>query len=339
MANFAILRTSKLKSFGNISASLSHNYRTRTTPNADPAREGRNKHVFAGKVSTGEPPKGADVLDAIKARLPEKYRSDAVLCIEYLITCSPGALKSEKEHLAYLGEAKRWLESRHGKQNVVALSVHFDETTPHLAAYVVPIDKSGRLNCKSFLGGKAKLTAMQSEFARVVGEKYGLQRGIKGSPSEHLEIQKWYGLMSQPNAPLEIPAGELKPKTVGKRFGLLGVTETPDETEKRVQGLLNELVEPLQSKAKMSEIANAKVAKMQKRMAELEKRVAEAEHRAATAEQRAIESLKSEKAAAAVQESTKRDYSRLVEITQRVSAVEAPRPEAVQRTSPSRPKP
>lgn len=33
--SFAILRTAKLKSFGELGGSLSHNYRTRFTPNAD----------------------------------------------------------------------------------------------------------------------------------------------------------------------------------------------------------------------------------------------------------------------------------------------------------------
>ncbi len=34
--NYAILRTAKLKTMGNIGGSLAHNYRTIETPNADP---------------------------------------------------------------------------------------------------------------------------------------------------------------------------------------------------------------------------------------------------------------------------------------------------------------
>ncbi|WP_236762554.1 plasmid recombination protein, partial [Acinetobacter junii] len=31
-----------------------------------------------------------------------------------------------------------WLQQKHGKENVIATSIHRDETTPHLIAYVVP---------------------------------------------------------------------------------------------------------------------------------------------------------------------------------------------------------
>ena len=77
---FAILRTEKLKSFGEIGGSLAHNYRTRLTPNADPSRTKYNEHQIK---------RSDQVMNAIKARLPEKVRSNAVLCIEYMITASP----------------------------------------------------------------------------------------------------------------------------------------------------------------------------------------------------------------------------------------------------------
>lgn len=78
--NYAILRTAKLKTMGNIGGSLAHNYRTIDTPNADPNRSSENEHT----VATPEA-----VKQAIQDLLPEKRRSDAVLCIEYLITASP----------------------------------------------------------------------------------------------------------------------------------------------------------------------------------------------------------------------------------------------------------
>jgi hypothetical protein len=63
--SYAILRTEKLKTMGNIAASLSHNYRNRPTPNADPYRTVNNQHDLktAGQV-----------LDGIKNRLPEKHK-------------------------------------------------------------------------------------------------------------------------------------------------------------------------------------------------------------------------------------------------------------------------
>ena len=82
-------------------------------------------------------------MDAIQLRLPEKRRSDAVLCIEHLITASPtwSGWGTEKEH-EFFENSKKWLEKQYGSKNVVAVSIHRDETTPHLIAYVVPLDEA-----------------------------------------------------------------------------------------------------------------------------------------------------------------------------------------------------
>ncbi|WP_151710918.1 MobV family relaxase [Acinetobacter brisouii] len=180
---FAILRTEKLKSFGEIGGSLAHNYRTRLTPNADPSRTKYNEHQI----------KRSDlVMDAIKARLPEKVRSNAVLCIEYMITASPEWENwgTEKEQ-DFFNQSIDWLKKRHGAENVISTSIHRDETTPHLVAYVVPIDAKGKLNCRNFLGGKAILSKMQTEFHNKVSY-LGLERGLEGSKAEHKTIREFY---------------------------------------------------------------------------------------------------------------------------------------------------
>ena len=146
---YAILRTQKLKTMGNIGGSLAHNYRTRETPNAVPERLHLNKHDMAS---------ADEVKAAIVARLPEKRRSDSVLCIEYFIGASPDYFTgNDPKGERYFATAVEWLKQRHGAENVVATSVHHDETSPHLVAYVVPLDQDGKLNAKSFLGGRAKL--------------------------------------------------------------------------------------------------------------------------------------------------------------------------------------
>lgn len=57
--------------------------------------------------------------------------------------------------------------------------IHRDETTPHLYAYIVPIDERGRLNCRAFYGGAGALRLMQTDFAERVGRKHGLERGVE----------------------------------------------------------------------------------------------------------------------------------------------------------------
>lgn len=188
--SYAILRTEKLKTIGNIAASLSHNYRNRPTPNADPYRTVNNEHDLktAGQV-----------MDRVKNRLPEKTRSNAVLCVEYLITMSPdwSGLGTEKE-ADFFKRSIEWLKQRHGAENVISTSIHRDETTPHLVAYVVPIDSQGKLNAREFLGGRAKLSKMQTDFHDQVKD-LGLERGLEGSKAEHTTIKDFYAEIQKPD--------------------------------------------------------------------------------------------------------------------------------------------
>lgn len=188
--SYAILRTEKLKTMGNIAASLSHNYRNRPTPNADPYRTVNNEHDLktAGQV-----------MDGIKNRLPEKLRKNAVLAIEYLITASPdwSGLGTEKE-ADFFKRSVEWLKQRHGAENVISTSIHRDETTPHLIAYVVPIDLEGKLNAREFLGGRAKLSKMQTDFHDQVKD-LGLERGLEGSKAEHTTIKDFYAEIQKPD--------------------------------------------------------------------------------------------------------------------------------------------
>lgn len=187
---YAILRTAKLKSFGEIGGSLSHNYRTRPTPNADPTRTPDNAHSSPTPFSA---------MNAIKQRLPDKTRSNAVLCVEFLITASPewDGWKNQEKEQDFFKRSIQWLEQKHGKENVIATSIHRDETTPHLVAYVVPIDQKGKLNARSFLGGRATLSKMQTEFHSKVKD-LGLDRGLEGSKAEHKTIKEFYAELQEP---------------------------------------------------------------------------------------------------------------------------------------------
>ena len=181
--NYAILRTAKLKTMGNIGGSLAHSYRTIETPNANPNLTSKNHH----SVATPEA-----VKQAIKDRLPEKRRADAVLCIEYLITASPEweGWGNDKE-AEFFKRSIQWLIDQHGEENIAGISIHRDVSTPQLVAYVVPIDHKGKLNCKNFLGGRVKLNQMQTDFANTVAD-LGLTRGKEGSKAKHTSIKAYY---------------------------------------------------------------------------------------------------------------------------------------------------
>lgn len=219
--SFAIIRCAKLNTHGSISGSGSHSFRERPTPNADPTRRHLNQ-VLIGPTST------SGLLAAIDTRVskathtaPEK----PVLAIEYFIGMSPEA-KVAKSPDAYFRDAIEWLKDRHGAENVVSAVVHNDETTPHLAAYVVPLHTTGGkvrkrnvadgrnpdgtrrrkvieqtvggqtwLSANAYMGTRAKLSAMQTDFAAKVGAKHGLKRGLQGSRAHHTTIKQFYAAL------------------------------------------------------------------------------------------------------------------------------------------------
>lgn len=199
---YAIYRTAKLGSFGEIGGSLSHTYRTRPTPNADESRIHLNKHMFETYNQC---------FFALKNAIPEKRRSNAVLCIEHLITASPDwegwGTKKEED---FFKKSLEFLNKKYGKENVVACSIHRDETTPHLIVYVIPIDEKGGLNAKKWLGGRSKLSQTQTEFANEV-KSLGLERGLENSKARHKTIQKYYSEGKKPTPKLEEIKYEIEP--------------------------------------------------------------------------------------------------------------------------------
>lgn len=217
--SFAIYRTAKLGSFGEIGGSLSHTYRTRPTPNADENKLHLNKHIFETYNQC---------FDALKNAIPEKRRSNAVLCIEHLITASPDwngwGTKKEEE---FFKKSLEFLNKKYGKENVIACSIHRDETTPHLIVYVVPIDEKGGLNAKKWLGGRSKLSQTQTEFANEV--KYlGLERGLENSKARHKTIKEFYAEIEKPTPKLKEKKYEIQPINYDliPKMGLLETTSS-----------------------------------------------------------------------------------------------------------------
>lgn len=183
---YAILRTKKLKSVAGIFGSGRHTFREMPTPNSNGAA---NVHVGGASSAAG-------LANAVLAKLPERRRKGAVLCIEYLITASPEAFTRHGGTMPdtgdYFDRAIAWLKARHGGANIVCAEIHLDETTPHLVAYVVPLTKDGRLSTRDFLGGAAKLRKMQTDFHHWCGKPFGLSRGIEGSKATHQKVGQYY---------------------------------------------------------------------------------------------------------------------------------------------------
>lgn len=228
---YCIMRFQKLKaaSWGSLAGSLSHTLRSRYTPNADPELIKDNK-IWLGPESTKE------VVDLVRERWPEKHRKDAVGCIEYFIGASPEWFKKhggKGDQEQYFRRAISWLKAEYGEENVVSVVQHNDETSPHLAAYVVPVDEYGKLNAKKWTGGRAACARMQTRFHEAAGEPVGLERGIRGSKAEHLTIQQWY----EQNATLDEQRREVKYDTFDLVAREAEVAEDLDEIASREKSL------------------------------------------------------------------------------------------------------
>lgn len=207
---------------------MKHAFRAQDTPNADKTRTPENTHIGANSVTEG--------MAAFNAALPEKYRKNAVLAVEYLVTASPDAMKGKgrADQDAYFADALDWLKAKHGADNVVYAGIHRDETTPHMYAYVVPKDPdTGKLNCRRFLGGAKALNEMQTDFAAKVGQRHGLQRGIEGSKARHTTVQQYYAALNRPEHVHATP--DLVETKVAKKGIFSSTYESSEVVAARVQ--------------------------------------------------------------------------------------------------------
>lgn len=163
------------------------------------------------------------------ARLPQK---NAAFAVEGVFSASHewGAdwekvRKSRKEWEKYLADARKWAENRFGKENVLHCAVHFDEMTPHLHVLMVPIiQKKGvnRYSSSEFLGGIKGLKALQTEYHKDVGQKYGLERGREESRASHTTIKQVHKDkidLAKRQDLLDVPeTNDFKPDIAKKKF-------------------------------------------------------------------------------------------------------------------------
>ncbi|EFB5358288.1 MobV family relaxase [Salmonella enterica subsp. enterica] len=236
MAAYAIMRCKKLAKMGNVAASLKHAFRERDTPNADASRTPDNEHMAATSTDAA--------MGKLRDRLPEKRRKDAVLCVEYVMTASPEWWKSasSEQQAEFFDRSRKWLADKYGAENIIVASVHRDETSPHMTAFVTPITKDGRLSAKEFIGNKAQMQADQTTFAAAVRD-LGLQRGIEGSKARHQTIRAFYEALEHPPAHATITPSAVEPKVLRKGLFSKDV-ETPDAVAERLTKAVRQGYEP-----------------------------------------------------------------------------------------------
>ncbi len=183
MANFAIMRTAKVKSVASMVNLEKHCTREKMPKNADQDKARMNRNLIQDELTLSE--RFAKITHGMN------IRKNAVLGIEVVMTYSPEAVKDAQSLSAWVAENQKWLSGEFGEKNVLRLWLHMDESTPHLHAFVVPIDERGKLNCRAYLGGASKLSALQDRYAEAM-KPHCLERGIRGSKAHHKTVKEFY---------------------------------------------------------------------------------------------------------------------------------------------------
>lgn len=261
---YAIMRAKKLKTAGSVGAALQHCFRERETLNADEDRTAQNVHLVA--TSTDQ------AMGLMRDRLPEKRRKDAVLAVEYVMTASPEwwETASEDQQKAFFDRSMQWLESKYGKENIVTASIHNDELTPHLSAFVVPVTLDGRLSAKEFIGNRTLMRQDQTTFAESLAD-LGLERGIEGSQATHQRVKTHYGAIKKADQQtLKISLTDIEPKVLRQGIFTKDI-ETPEMVVGRINENLTNQVKEMAEKASQSAHNEKRARDLRKAMAEREK--------------------------------------------------------------------
>lgn len=123
-------------------------------------------------------------------------RKDAVIARTAVFQLSPEWHRENKNKedyeekiLKYNQAYLNWLYAQVGRENILTIAFHNDETTPHLHATFIPIDEKGKLNQKGvgFIGSPAKMRDSHKSL-RVELQKVGYDVDINNIPVEEREI-------------------------------------------------------------------------------------------------------------------------------------------------------
>lgn len=203
---FCFVTTEKIKDSATMVRKYEHNYRVETVPNAIPELKQDNEELVKLMDANG---KHTTYLDAYKERInsleyykTHRVRKDNVRAYEVITTFSHED-KDKVDLEQWKADNVAWLRSYFNRQpekygdNVLSVMYHADEHgCVHCHAFVIPIDENGKLNARSFTGGRAAMRQMQDSYAKAM-KSHNLDRGIKGSSAKHQDIKKFYTKLNQ----------------------------------------------------------------------------------------------------------------------------------------------
>lgn len=176
--NYAIIHARRIKNGGH--ARLLERHCLREVPGVErwqTAPERARENVTMGSMKNREQIMTNITESKLWARKPQK---NAAYCVEFVITAS----REIGDMGEYFKSALEWLQK---KAKLFFVAAHYDEKTPHVHAYVLPIQKvmtktgveKYRYSTDALLGDRKDLERLQEDFWQDVGKKFSLDRGEK----------------------------------------------------------------------------------------------------------------------------------------------------------------
>ena len=211
---YCFMSINKVKDFRTMEMKYQHNYRVKEVPNAISELKGENKELVELQDAAGN---RIDYKTAFRDRIKNleyyrhhRLRSDAVLGLEVVTTLSRDDLPStdlekwQEDNVKWLKETFNQAPEKYG-ENVMSVIYHGDEVgSVHCHAFIIPVNKEGRLSAHSYFGGRASLSKLQDSYAKAMST-HNLERGVKGSSAKHADIKKFYTKL---NEKMDVPLPE-----------------------------------------------------------------------------------------------------------------------------------
>ena len=288
------------KAKGSADTGASDHIERKTIPkNADPTRTHLNRELV-------EFPDGvSDRTEAISHRIrtagiKRKITPDQVRAIRIVLSGTHEdmmKIQDEGRLDEWCDDNLQWLHYTFGKENTVSAVLHMDEHTPHIHATVVPIVTGERRKakkkqtegkrsyrkkantvrlCADDVLTREKLVTYHDSYAKAM-EKYGLQRGVRGSEARHTTTAQYYRDLKRQTGELEANMRQLQTEQQQAEQQL-------DEVRQEVK---SEKLEAAKTEAKAAFVAKVgslfgggKLKEFEHRNEDLQKRIQELEEEA-----------------------------------------------------------
>ena len=201
--------------------------------NVDPTRTHLNRELV--QLSEGVTERDEAIAHRIKsAGIKRKITPDQVRAIRVMLSGThEDMMKIQQDGRIdeWCDDSMQWLHKTFGKENTVSAVLHMDETTPHIHATIVPIVTGERRKakqkkqtegkrtyrkktdaarlCADDVLNRDRLVAYHDDYAKVM-ERYGLQRGVRGSEARHTTTAQYYRDLKRQTGELETDVQQLQ---------------------------------------------------------------------------------------------------------------------------------